>query len=60
MMREGRLWEKYLSKHSLRYQQEGNGTIYVSEMFKQKVKASGIKITICDERSLQFKQNNLF
>ena len=43
-----------------KYHLEERGTLYVSGMLKQKIKAGGIKITRYDERCHQFKQNNLF
>ena len=38
----------------------GEGTLYVSDMLKQKIAAGGIKIKRYDERCLQFHQNTSF
>ena len=35
------------------------GTMYVSAVLKQKMKAGGVKIKTYDERCQQFKQNKL-
>ena len=43
-----------------KYRLEENGTLYVSDMLKQKIKAGGIKIKRYDERCQQFKQNQQF
>ena len=43
-----------------KYRLEEKGTLYVSVMLKQKIKAGGIKIKRYDERHQQFKQINSF
>ena len=43
-----------------KYQLTERGTLYVSDMLRQKIRAGGIKIKRYDERCLQFQQNNLF
>ena len=39
---------------------EERGTMYVSGMLKEKIKAGGLKIKRDDEKCQQFKQNHLF
>ena len=45
---------------SRKYHLEERGTLYVSGMLKQKIKAGGVKIKRYDEKCQQFKQNHLF
>ena len=43
-----------------KFRLEEKGTLYVSVMLKQKIKAGGIKIKRYDERHQQFKQSQQF
>ena len=43
-----------------KYRMEENGTLYVSDMLKQKIKAGGIKIKRYDEKCQQFRQKQQF
>ena len=55
-----RLKQKERKRLSKKYRLEENGTLYVSDMLKQKIKAGGIKIKRYDERCQQFRQNQQF
>ena len=43
-----------------KYKLRERGTLYVSDMLKQKITAGGIKIKRYDDPCLQFYQNTLF
>ena len=60
--RRGRmkLGERDQRRMDQKYQLRERGTLYVSDMLKQKIRAGGIKIKRYDERCLQFHQNTLF
>ena len=55
-----RLKQRERERLNRRYRLEDNGTLYVSDMLKQKIKAGAIKIKRYDERCQQFKQNQQF
>ena len=71
MKREGKISARSKREHEIEakrererlnrgYRLEDNGTLYVSDMLKQKIKAGAIKIKRYDERYQQFKQNQQF
>ena len=55
-----RLKQREREKLNRKYHLEERGTLYVSCMLKQKIKAGGVKINRYDERCQQFKQKHLF
>ena len=55
-----RLRQRERERLNRKYHLEENGTLHVSDMLKQKIKAGGIKIKRYDERCQQFKQNQQF
>ena len=55
-----RLKQREREQLNRKYRLEENGTLHVSDMLKQKIKAGGIKIKRYEERCKQFKQNQLF
>ena len=55
-----RLKQREGERLNRKYHLEERGTLYVSGMLKQKIKAGGVKIKRYDERCQQFKQNYLF
>ena len=55
-----RLRQRERERLNRKYRLEENGTLHVSDMLKQKIKAGGIKIKKYDERCQQFKQNQQF
>ena len=55
-----RLKQRERERLNRKYHLEENGTLYVSDMLKQKIKAGAIKIKRYDERCQQFKQNQQF
>ena len=55
-----RLRQRERERLNRKYRLEENGTLHVSDMLKQKIKAGGIKIKKNDERCQQFKQNQQF
>ena len=55
-----RLRQRERERLNRKYCLEENGTLHVSGMLKQKIKAGGIKIKKYDERCQQFKQNQQF
>ena len=55
-----RLKQREMERLNRKYHLEERGTLYVSGMFKQKIKAGGVKIKRYDERCQQIKQNHLF
>ena len=57
-----RLKQREREKLNTKYHREERGTLYVSGMLKQKIKAGRVKIKryMYDERCHQFKQNHLF
>ena len=54
-----RLKQRERKRLNRTYHLEERGTLYVSGMLKQKIKAGGVKIKRHDERCQQFKQNHL-
>ena len=61
-IRRGNMRMKQTERERLnrKYHLEERGTLYVSRMLKQKIKAGGVTIKGYDERCQQFKQNYLF
>ena len=55
-----RLKQRERGRLNRKYQLEERGTLYVSGMLKQKIKAGGVKVKRYDDRCQQFKQNQLF
>ena len=55
-----RLKQRERERLNRKYHLEERGTLYVSDMLKQKIKAGGVKIKRYDERCQQFKQDHLF
>ena len=55
-----RLRQRERERLNRKYRLEENGTLHVSDMLKQKIKAGGIKIKRYDERCQQFKKINNF
>ena len=55
-----RLKQRERERLNRKYHLEERGTLYISGMLKQKIKAGGVKIKRYDERCQQFKQNHLF
>ena len=55
-----RLKQSERERLNRKYHLEERGTLYVSGMLKQEIKAGGVKIKRYDERCQQFKQNHLF
>ena len=55
-----RLRQRERERLNRKYCLEENGTLQVSDMLKQKIKAGRIKIKRYDERCQQFKQNQQF
>ena len=55
-----RLKQRERERLNRKYQLEERGTLYVSGMLKQKIKAGGVKVKRYDDRCQQFKQNQLF
>ena len=55
-----RLKQRERESLNRKYHLEERGTLYISGMLKQKIKAGGVKIKRYDERCQQFKQNHLF
>ena len=55
-----RLKQRERERLNRKYHLEERGTLYVSGMLKQKIKAGGVKIKRYDERCQRFKQNHLF
>ena len=55
-----RLTQRERERLNRKYHLEERGTLYVSGMLKQKIKAGGVNIKGYDERCQQFKQNHLF
>ena len=55
-----RLKQRERERLNSKYHLEERGTLYVSGMLKQKIKADGVKIKRYDERCQQFQQNHLF
>ena len=55
-----RLRQRERERLNRKYRLEENGTLHVSDMLKQKIKAGGIKIKKYDERCQQLKQNQQF
>ena len=55
-----RLKQRERERLNRKYHLEERGTLYVSGMLKQKIKADGVQIKRYDERCQQFKHNHLF
>ena len=55
-----RLKQRERERLNRKYHLEERGTLYVSGILKQKIKAGGIKIKRYDERCQQIEQNHLF
>ena len=61
-IRRGKMRLKQIERERLnrKYNLEEKGTLYTSNMLKQKIMAGRIKIKRYDERCQEFKQNQLF
>ena len=55
-----RLRQRERERLNRKYHLEENGTLHISDMLKQKIKAGGIEVKRYDERCQQFKQNQQF